>query len=228
MPDESNLFRNLNIRNNIKYYISIPKIDLPNYSEYIYNGNEEYDDHNLKIDGLFNYTSNDYIKNIIKPEDIEIYDYDYNLFFHNKTGIILEYVNDNFKIFGKCDEFDNNKINKLNYTDMILAYKYHMLNDMQYFIIDGKFRLDVIRIKSNIDLYLDLFSGYIFTLYDISQDTNNIELITLGVILKIDEDNVLNMLTLEDYFATGEYGFKVNKNTYSLYKNKLKINNMIL
>jgi hypothetical protein len=208
----------------------VPIIDLPNYSEYMLNENIEYDEHDLLLDGLFNYNPVNYKKHIINYDHIHDYDSCYNLYFHTETGLVLEYIDNHFKVFGKCDgchnyieheHNSNSRINKLNYNDMILAYKYHLLSDMQYFIIDKKFRLDVIQIEPN--MYLDLFSGYIFTLCDLTK-LGSPKLTTPRIIFKIDENNNFQHLELEDYFDTGEYGFKIDKTIYSLCKSKLNIN----
>jgi hypothetical protein len=219
MPDISNLIPFPNIERNIKFYTFIPRINLPNYSEYMY-GKIEYDDTDIIVNVLYNYHHVNRVRHTIDNKDIHLFDSENNLYIHSKTNILLEYIDNQVKIHGKFSIEDDgeHKVSSLNYSDMMLAYKYNLLTDMQYFIIDGKFRLDVICIKGNINLYLDLFSGYIFMLCDlIPKVPDGRSLITPAVMFKIDNlSDGFNLLSFEDYFDTAEYGFKINENVYSL------------
>ena len=124
MPDKPQIFTFSYEKNNIEYIIYVPIIDLPNYSEYMLNENIEYDEHDLLLDGLFNYNPVNYKKHIINYDHIHDYDSCYNLYFHTETGVVLEYIDNHFKVFGKCDgchnyieheHNSNSRINKLNY-----------------------------------------------------------------------------------------------------------------
>lgn len=201
------------IDNKIKYNVNIPSSILINYSSYMYNCDNEYNENNISIKGPFNYEIYEYSNKQIDEDDLEVYDQRNKLYIHSDTNIILKYNNNkNLEIFGKY----NHKIDTLNYNDVLKAYKYGLLSNIQYFIVNDNFRLDVIPIKN---MYLDLVSGYIFSLC-IDNTTGDQ---TCLISYKIDINGNICILEFEDYFITAEYGFKINLNMYKLNNNNLVV-----